>query len=71
MSADASALRELAGPCPLCGDSGYAETYHGGVWTGEGVFSTYDICDCSCGDDVRREQRAQASMQAEPEGGRG
>lgn len=41
--------------CVLCDDSGYAETYHGGIWTGDNVSSTYTICECPCGVDLRRE----------------
>lgn len=49
------------GPCPKCGDSGYEETYHGGIWTGENVSISYSICDCACGDDVRREKAERES----------
>jgi len=46
--------------CGRCGDSGYAETVSGGVWTGEGIITTQRICYCACGDDVRRELRARS-----------
>jgi hypothetical protein len=47
-------------PCPLCDDSGCVEISSGGIWTGEAVHSRYEICDCPCGDDVRRELKARA-----------
>lgn len=47
-------------PCASCDDSGYVETFKGGIWTGEGVSSRLDVCACPCGDDVRREQIAAA-----------
>lgn len=47
------------GPCTKCDDSGYIETCHGGFWTGEGMSSSMSICDCICGEDVRRERAAQ------------
>jgi len=46
-------------PCERCDDSGYAETIKGGFWTGEGLVSSMTICDCPCGDDVRRERAAR------------
>ncbi len=42
--------------CRKCDDSGYITTISGGIWTGEGVSESHTICDCACGDDVRREQ---------------
>lgn len=43
-------------PCPDCDDSGYVETSHGGFWIGENMSFSHSICDCICGEDVRREQ---------------
>ncbi|KQX18371.1 MULTISPECIES: hypothetical protein [unclassified Sphingomonas] len=55
-------LAALQGPssgegdsCEKCDDSGYIESVGGGIWTGENVTTTRSICDCACGDDVRRE----------------
>lgn len=42
--------------CDDCWDSGYIESYGGGIWTGEGVTVKREICHCLCGDDVRRER---------------
>jgi hypothetical protein len=41
-------------PCPHCDDSGYVEFASGGIWTGENIRTRHEICDCICGDDVRR-----------------
>lgn len=49
-------------PCPHCDDSGFAEISHGGIWTGENVWVSYAICDCECGQDVRRERAQRAAM---------
>jgi len=50
--------------CPNCGNSGYIETVRGGFWTGENMRSSLAICDCPCGNDVRRER---AALQKEQE----
>lgn len=44
-------------PCPHCDDSGYVELVSGGIWTGANITSRLEICDCICGDDVRRERQ--------------
>jgi hypothetical protein len=49
-------------PCPKCGDSGWEEIVRGGFWTGESMTTTYTVCDCICGDDVRREYGEQANV---------
>lgn len=41
--------------CVLCDDSGYIESYKGGVWTGQRIVTHQTICSCAVGDDVRRE----------------
>lgn len=46
---------EAAGVCERCEDTGYYERTSGGVWTGESLKSRLEICDCACGDDIRRE----------------
>jgi hypothetical protein len=59
----ANALRNIASgmkdfpPCELCDDSGYVERFSG-VW-GRTPRSSFSICDCPCGDDVRRERASQ------------
>lgn len=57
--------------CPLCDDSGFAETYHGGIWTGENVSSSQSICDCPCGEDVRRELASRHAQPPSPRAGEG
>jgi hypothetical protein len=55
--------------CPKCDDSGYIEHYSGGFWTGENMRFRQEVCDCPCGDDVRREElvaRVKAAIEAEP-----
>jgi hypothetical protein len=42
--------------CVKCDDSGYVEIVRGGFWTGENMSFRQEICDCPCGDDVRRER---------------
>jgi len=41
-------------PCPKCDDSGFQEFVSGGIWTGEHITRRLEVCDCLCGDDVRR-----------------
>jgi hypothetical protein len=50
-------------PCPKCGDSGFDEIVRGGYWTGEVVWTEQRICDCPCGDDVRREHTIRRHLQ--------
>jgi hypothetical protein len=51
-----------AEPCERCDDSGYVETFHGGIWTGQSVRSSLAICDCICGEDVRRERSVRRHL---------
>ena len=46
--------------CPKCDDSGFIETYSGGIWTGENITTKLSFCDCICGDDARREHTPKA-----------
>lgn len=66
MNADLVALAE---PCPTCDDSGWAEFCSGGIWTGERITTRQEPCTCICGDDVRRELRARASIVNDTQGG--
>jgi len=48
-------------PCPRCDDSGYVETYHGGVWLAGSMRTSMAFCDCICGVDAREESDARAA----------
>lgn len=56
--------------CPDCDDSGWVETVSGGLWEGNGR-SRLTICDCICGDDVRRERATRPPQQASESDGNG
>lgn len=45
-------------PCSECNDSGFVETFGGGIWTGESVTSRLRHCDCICGQDAKRSPHA-------------
>ena len=47
-------------PCERCDDSGWVEHYSGGVWIAGPMKRHMEICDCVCGQDVRRELAAAA-----------
>jgi hypothetical protein len=55
MTHDREVERIADDPCPKCDDSGFIETVRGGFWTGESMTTIHTVCDCICGDDVRRE----------------